>query len=276
MENSFGFIGAGNMGGAVARAVCSGLGAEKVLIFDPDANKSGKLSAETGCRVAESAGALALSADYIVLCVKPDLAAGVLRDLAPELCALSESGAHRVIVSIAAGISIADIARVLKEKDLMLPIIRLMPNTPLFVGRGMTVMACCPGVTDEERALVVKALSAGGEVLPIEEKLIDAATPVFSGSPAFVYMFIDALADGAVLAGLPRETALRLGAQAVLGAAAMVLETGKHPGQLKDEVCSPGGSTIVGVEELEKGGFRAAVASAVYEAYKKTAQLGKM
>lgn len=275
MGKKFGFIGAGNMGSAIAQAVCRGAGAENVLVFDTDANKSAALAAQTGCRAAESTAALAAGADFIVLCVKPNLVAPVLRSIYDELCTLSSSGEQRVIVSIAAGVSIADIAGVLAEKNLMLPTIRLMPNTPLLVGKGATVMAACPGVSEEDKTLMADALSAGGLVLPVEEKFINAATPVFSCSPAFVYMFIDALADGGVLAGLPREAALKLGAQAVLGAAAMVLETGKHPGQLKDEVCSPGGSTIVGVEELEGRGFRGAVSAAVYEAYKKTAQLGK-
>lgn len=109
----------------------------------------------------------------------------------------------------------------------------------------------------------------------IDEGYIDPATPVFSSSPAYIYMFIEALADGGVMAGLPRDKAQQFAAQALVGAATMVLETGKHPGQLKDEVCSPGGSTIVGVEALERGGFRHAVAMAVYEAYQKTRQLGK-
>ena len=128
---------------------------------------------------------------------------------------------------------------------------------------------------EEDVALLLEALAPGGLVSIIDESHIDAATPVFSCSPAYTYMFIEALADGGVMAGLPRDKAQKFAAQAVLGAATMVLETGKHPGELKDAVCSPGGSTIVGVEELEKSGFRAAAAAAVYEAYKKTTTLGK-
>ena len=164
---------------------------------------------------------------------------------------------------------------ILASKECTAPVIRLMPNTPVAVGKGMILLAKSEDASAEEVEAVKSALSEGGMVSETEEKYIDAATPVFSCSPAYVYMFIEALADGGVMAGIPREKAQLYAAQAVLGSAQMVLDTGKHPGQLKDEVCSPGGSTIVGVETLEKSGFRGAVASAVYEAYEKTAKLGK-
>ena len=150
-----------------------------------------------------------------------------------------------------------------------------MPNTPVQVAKGLMVMSALPQAPEQELDALESALLGGGVVERISESLIDAATPVFGCSPAYTYMFIEALADGGVMAGLPRAQAQRFAAQAVLGSAAMVLETGLHPGQLKDAVCSPGGSTIVGVEELEKSGFRAAVAAAVVEAYKKTKEIGK-
>lgn len=274
MDRKFAFIGVGNMGGAVAAAVCSGAGPENVLLFDPSTEKSAALAEKTGCLVAASAEAAVKDADYVVFCVKPNIIATVIRELLPALKCLEEKRIRRVIVSIAAGVAIADIASVLAEQGLEPPIIRLLPNTPVAVGHGTTVMAHS-GASEEEVELLKQALAPGGEVVSIQEKMIDAVTPVFSSSPAFTYMYIESLADGGVMAGVPRELAQRLAAQSVLGSAAMVLESGKHPGQLKDEVCSPGGSTIVGVEELEKGGMRGAVASAVYEAYKKTTQLGK-
>ena len=270
MEKTFGFIGAGNMGGAVAISACRALGAARVIVFDPDLAKTSALSAETGCSVASNLDDLVARADFIVLCVKPNMIDSVIETISPAIAA---AGGEKSIASIAAGVSISAIAEALAKGGLRLPIVRLLPNTPMTVGKGMTVLACCPGVSDEDKALICQALSAGGEVLELEEKLIDAATPVFSCSPAFGYMFIDALADGGVMAGLPRAQAICLAAQSLYGAAAMVLESGKHPAQLKDEVCSPGGSTIVGVEELEKKSFRAAVASAVFEAYKKTLTL---
>lgn len=275
MKEKFAFIGAGNMGGAVALAVCRGAGAANVLLFDPSTEKARALAKETGCLVAESAKEAVESADFAVFCVKPNIIAEVIRELLPVFKTLNEKGKRRVLVSIAAGVSISDIGAVLAEQGLELPIIRLLPNTPVAVGKGTTIMACSSAVTEGELELLEQAMAPGGEVIPIAEKMIDAATPVFSSSPAFTYMYIESLADGGVMAGVPRELAQRLAAQSVIGSAEMVLKSGKHPGQLKDEVCSPGGSTIVGVEELEKGGMRAAVASAVYEAYKKTTQLGK-
>lgn len=275
MDKKFAFIGAGNMGGAIAQAVCKGVGAENVLVFDPDIEKAKAMAEKTGCLAFDSAAAAVLAADFIFLCVKPNLIETVLRELLPSLSGGSSKGGRQCIVSIAAGVTIETIAQVLAEGELRLPIIRLMPNTPVSVGEGMIVMAGCPGVDESEYEQIKTALAPGGEVVLIAEKLIDAATPVFSCSPAFTYMYIEALADGGVLAGLPRDLAQKLAAQAVRGSATMVLETGKHPGTLKDEVCSPGGSTIVGVEELEKNGFRGTVSSAVEKAYEKTTQLGK-
>lgn len=275
MNKKYVFIGAGNMGGALAEAVCKGVGAENVIVFDPDLEKAKALAARTGCWPDESVESAARAADFLFLCVKPNLIAGVLRELLPVIAEVDKTGKQQTIVSIAAGVTINSIAEVLNEQGLRLPIIRLMPNTPVSVGAGMIVMAGCPGVSGEGYAAIKAALAPGGEVLAVDEKLIDAATPVFSCSPAFTYMYIEALADGGVLSGLPRDIAQKLAAQAVLGSAAMVLGTGKHPGKLKDEVCSPGGSTIVGVESLEKNGFRGAVSEAVSASFEKTKQLGK-
>ncbi|MFB0921427.1 MAG: pyrroline-5-carboxylate reductase, partial [Oscillospiraceae bacterium] len=230
--------------------------------------KTAELSKKTGCRVAASADEAASNAHFVFLCVKPNILHDTLRGICPVL-----SG--KVVVSIAAGVAKSSIKAVLAEAGLDLPVIRLMPNTPVAVGKGMILVSPDKDVLGEDIALVLEALAPGGLTSIIDESYIDAATPVFSCSPAYVYMFIEALADGGVMAGIPRDKAQSYAAQAVLGAAAMVLETGKHPGELKDAVCSPGGSTIVGVEELEKSAFRGAVASAVFEAYKKTTGLGK-
>lgn len=271
MKETFAFVGAGNMGGAIIEAVCRVQEPKKVVIYDRAAEKAAALSEKTGCTVAASAGEAVKSAYFVFLCVKPNVMAETLRNLAPFLV----KGGEKVIVSIAAGISTAAIAEMLAAADVHLPVIRLMPNTPVMVGKGLILMTATPDTPQEDIALLRKALSDGGETAVVSENLIDPATPVFSCAPAYVYMFIEALADGGVMSGVPREQAQRFAAQAVLGAAAMVLETGKHPGELKDAVCSPGGSTIVGVETLEKGAFRAAVSDAVFEAYKKTVGLGK-
>ncbi len=275
MENRFAFIGAGNMGGAMVRAACKGVGGENVFVFNRTADKVKELSKTTGCIFAESAHQAVQNGHFIMLCVKPKDIAAVLRGLFPALEEAVKAGKPKTIVSIAGGITIAAISDVLAEGGFDFPVIRLMPNTPVQVSKGLMVLSCLPTVPEQELQALEKAFEPGGTVERMDEAMIDAATPIFGCSPAYVYMFIEALADGGVKAGVPRATAQRFAAQAVLGSATMVLETGMHPGQLKDAVCSPGGSTIVGVEELEKSGFRAAVASAVYEAYIKTLQMGK-
>ncbi len=268
MTNTFAFIGAGNMGGAIIKAVCKAIGPGSVTIFDFSEEKVRALSAETGCSAAQSAGQAVEGAQFVFMCVKPQVFESALSGIADKLT-------DKVVVSIAAGVEIGKIKQILAAGGCDAPVIRLMPNTPVAVGKGMILMAKSEDVSENDALVLEKALSEGGLVCRTEEKLIDAATPVFSCSPAYVYMFIEALADGGVMAGVPRDKAQLFAAQAVCGAATMVLESGKHPGQLKDEVCSPGGSTIVGVEALENKGFRGAVAQAVYEAYKKTAELGK-
>ncbi|MEG1541456.1 MAG: pyrroline-5-carboxylate reductase, partial [Oscillospiraceae bacterium] len=270
MKDTFAFIGAGNMGGAVARAVCRAGAPERVIIFDKSSEKTSQLSEQSGCLVAESAEAAVRAAHFVFMCVKPNALAEVLTGL----CGVLSEDKSKVIVSIAAGVSTATISAVLAAQGLSLPVIRLMPNTPVMVGKGLILVAHNDLTDEADLALLETALSESGMVSRIDEAHIDAATPVFSCSPAYIYMFIEALADGGVMSGLPRDKSQLYAAQAVLGSAAMVMETGKHPGELKDMVCSPGGSTIVGVEELEKAGFRAAVTSAVYEAFLKTTRLG--
>ena len=269
MENTFAFIGAGNMGGAIIEAVCRAVEPKNVAVYDRCAEKVQALAEKTGCAPVSDALSAVRDARYIFLCVKPQVEKRAVAEIAPALTG------DKVIVSIAAGTPIASVKAMLSESGVTLPVVRLMPNTPVAVGRGLILMAKDETVSDADVQALCAALAPGGMVEPIDESLIDAATPIFSCSPAYIYMFIEALADGGVMDGVPRDKAQRFAAQAVLGSAAMVLETGKHPGELKDAVCSPAGSTIVGVETLERAGFRGAVASAVYNAYVKTTQLGK-
>lgn len=275
MKNTFAFIGAGNMGGAIIEAVCRATEPRNVFVYDRDMVKTAELSAKTGCSVSASADEATANAHFVFLCVKPNVLADALKGICHVLKECLKNSDEKVIVSIAAGVTKSAITAILENSGLALPVIRLMPNTPVAVGKGLILVSPENDVSEEDVALLLNALAPGGLTSLIDENYIDAATPVFSCSPAYTYMFIEALADGGVMAGLPRDKAQKFAAQAVLGAAAMVIETGKHPGELKDAVCSPGGSTIVGVEELEKAGFRAAAASAVYEAYKKTTTLGK-
>lgn len=275
MKSTFAFIGAGNMGGAIIEAVCRAVEPKNVFVYDRDTAKTTELSAKTGCCVADTAEDAAARSHFVFLCVKPNILADALKGICPVLKECLKNGDEKVVVSIAAGVPKNAITAILENSGLSLPVVRLMPNTPVAVGKGLILVSPEKDVTQEDVELLLAALAPGGLTSLIDESYIDAATPVFSCSPAYTYMFIEALADGGVMAGLPRDKAQKFAAQAVLGAAAMVLETGKHPGELKDAVCSPGGSTIIGVEELEKAGFRAAAASAVYEAYKKTTTLGK-
>lgn len=272
---SFGFIGAGNMGGAIARALCRGFEPKNVFVYNRHMEKSLELSQQCGCTPAKSAGEAIENAHFVFIGVKPHMFKDVFADLLPILKACADKGDKKVICSMVTGITTELMDEMLAGAGLELPVIRIMPNTPVTVGKGLTLMCSNGRVSEEEMAIFTKAMEFGGMILPIAETGLDSATPVFGCSPAFVYMFIEALADGGVMSGVPRKDAQLYAAQAVLGAAAMVLETGKHPGELKDNVCSPGGSTIVGVETLEKHGFRGAVAQAVFDAYQKTLLLGK-
>ncbi|KAJ0815812.1 putative pyrroline-5-carboxylate reductase [Helianthus annuus] len=177
----------------------------------------------------------------------------------------------KLLVSVAAGIKLKD----LQEWAGHDRFIRVMPNTPSAVGEGASVMSLGAGATQEDGEIIAKLFGAVGKVWKAEEKLFDAVTGLSGSGPAYIYLVIEALADGAVAAGLPRELALGLASQTVLGAASMATQTGKHPGQLKDDVTSPGGTTIAGVHELEKSGFRGILMNAVVAATKRSRELSQ-
>ena len=263
----YGFIGCGNMGGAVARAVCRGAGAGQVVLANRTAAKAQALAAELGCE-AVSSNAGAAACDFIFLGVKPQMMAGVLAEIAPVLAGRNTPF---VLVSMAAGLSMA---RLLEMAGGAYPIIRMMPNTPVAVGAGM-IQYCSQGVPDDRLQAWRQAMAPAGRLDEVSESQIDAASCVSGCGPAWAYQFIEALADGGVAAGLPRAKAQEYAAQMLLGSARMVLESGQHPGTLKDAVCSPGGSTIQGVRLLEERAFRGAVTDAVLAAYDKTLEMGK-
>lgn len=259
---TYGFIGCGNMGGAVARAVCRGAGAQQVVLANRTAAKAQTLAAELGCTAADNA-AVAQRCDVIFLCVKPQMMAAMLGDIAPLLAARITPF---TLVSMAAGLSIARI-REMAGGDY--PMVRMMPNTPVALGAGMT-QYCSDGVAPAVIEVLLAALAPSGRLDGVDEGQMDAASCVSGCGPAWVYQFIEALADGGVAAGLPRAKAQEYAAQMVMGSARMVLESGAHPGMLKDAVCSPGGSTIQGVRVLEQRAFRGAVTDAVLAAYEQT------
>ena len=268
MKQSFGFIGCGNMGGALARAVAKAVGGEQLMLSDAFAQKAESLAAELGGKAVDVA-TLANACDFIFLGVKPQGFEALFSEIAPVL---HERTRPFVLVSMAAGISISAVESMLGCKA---GIIRIMPNTPVSVGEGMILYDANAYVTDENLVDFCNALSMAGRLDRLAEEKIDAASALSGCGPAFVYLFAEALADGAVQCGLPREQALLYAAQTLYGASRLLIDSGKHPGELKDAVCSPGGTTIEGVRALEEGKFRASAMNAVIAAYEKTLKLKK-
>ena len=266
--NTFGFIGTGNMGGALARAVAKSVAPESIFLSDAWAEKAAALAAELGCSSCTVAE-VAEKCDFIFLGVKPQVMASMLDSIAPVLAARQQGF---VLVSMAAGVEISSL-RQMAGADF--PIIRIMPNIPASVGEGVILFDPTNNVPTEAVEAFQKALSGAGLVSPLPEKLIDAGSALSGCGPAFVSLFIEALADGAVTCGLTRQQAMDYACQTLIGTAKMLQSTGMHPGALKDAVCSPGGSTIAGVGALEAGGFRGTVMEAVIAAYDRTCELGK-
>ena len=260
-----GFIGCGNMGSAIIKGLLgSGVSPEEITASDARAESLENLAKETGiCKAANNTEVVRTS-DVIILAVKPQFLQEVLKEIKPEI------SREKLVMSIAAGKNMEFLTAGLGEDK---KIIRVMPNTPALVGAGITGFTTNGNVTAEDKERAFKILSSFGEAEEVPEKLMDVVTSLGGSAPAFVYMFIEALADGAVLDGMPRDKAYHFAAQCVLGSAKMVLESGKHPGELKDMVCSPGGTTIEGVRTLEDAGFRGIVMEAVHEATEKSKEL---
>lgn len=263
-KTKVGFIGCGNMGGAIARAI-SKISQTELYISEPNQEKAEQIASEIGCKISDG-NTICETCDFVFLAIKPNLFDAVV----PTLRSSLQKG-NATLVTMAAGVAIAKLEGLVGK----MPIIRIMPNTPVAVGKGM-ITWCKNELADAESVSEFKRLfSEAGTLDEIGENMIDAASAVAGCGPAFVYAFIEALADGGVQCGLPRDRAMLYAANTLIGAAETVLKTGKHPGLLKDEVCSPGGSTIEGMHALECAGFRGASAEAVITAYKKTKSLGK-
>ena len=258
-----GFIGAGNMGGALASAVAKS--GNQVFVSDTCAQKAEALAAEISGTAVSTAQIIA-ECDMIFLGVKPQVLPAVAEEIKGAL-ALRKDGF--CLVSMAAGVKLERLKSLFGD----VKIIRIMPNTPAAVGSGVILYALGSKADSCDEELLLEALSGAGSLNRLDEKLIDAATAVSGCGPAFVYMFIEALADGGVKCGLPRDKAQAFAAETLAGAAKLCLESKKHPGELKDAVCSPGGSTIAGVAALEECGFRASVIDAVEAAFKRTKEL---
>ena len=260
----YGFIGCGNMGSAIVAGLCHVT--KDIMVSD----RSGKarafaqtLSIEYGTNAQ-----IASQCDRIFLAVKPQMMEGVLQGIQSIL-----QTRKPILISMAAGLTIS---RLQEMAGTSLPVIRIMPNTPVAVGKGLVLHCRNELVSEDVMEDFLSDMRYCGILDAAEEKLFDAAGTVSGCTPAYFYMLIEAMADGAVACGVPRAKAMAYAAAAMSGAAEMVLQTGKHPGQLKDEVCSPGGSTIAGLRALEERGFRSAAAEAIVAACKRNGELGKL
>ncbi|QLH74629.1 MAG: pyrroline-5-carboxylate reductase [Methanomassiliicoccales archaeon] len=262
-----GFLGAGNM----AEALMKGLMAAKLA--DPEELIASEIWGPRrefihktyGIKVTDSNPEVVRSADVVILAVKPQQVPDVMRDVKADM-----DGRH-LLISIAAGVKISTIEGML---DPAVRVVRVMPNQACLVGASASAFSKGRSATKEDMALVQRILDSVGIAYPVEEKLLDAVTGLSGSGPAYVYMMIEAMADGGVLSGLPRDVAVMLAAQTLLGSAKTVLETKKHPGELKDMVASPAGTTIEGIRVLEEGGFRGLIIDAIEAGAKRSAELG--
>jgi pyrroline-5-carboxylate reductase len=261
------FVGGGQMAEALIGGVLSANLYEpgRIWATDPDPRRCDHLKQKYGVRTGSSNREAVGWGNIVVLAVKPQVLDGVLKEIGNEL-------PHALVVSVVAG---APIRRILDAGGHHTRVVRAMPNTPAMVHEGMTALAIGPGVQDEDATRVRNIFESVGKVVPVEERLMDAVTGLSGSGPAYVFLAIEALADGGVKMGLPRDIAGLLAAQTVLGAARMVLQTGQHPARLKDQVASPGGTTIAGLHRLEQGGLRATLIDAIEAATKRSQELGR-
>jgi pyrroline-5-carboxylate reductase len=263
-----GFLGAGKMATALAQGFArAGLVlARQMTASDPSPAARSAFAAKTGARTTGSNLEVVRGASVLVLAVKPDQVEAVLAEVRPGFTA------KHVLLSIAAGVPLARLEAGLGSGARL---IRAMPNTPALVGRSATAFAPGKAARAADSELARKLFSAIGLSVQVKEPLLDAVTGLSGSGPAYAYLMIEGLSDGGVAAGLPRDVATKLAAQTLLGSAQMVLETGMHPGSLKDMVTSPGGTTVEGLHELEKGGLRGTLMSAVRAAAEKSRKLGR-
>lgn len=266
MGEKIGFVGVGAMGSALLKGLINGgVNPDKIIATDVTEDKLQEAAGKYGFEAAADAMEVAVAARIIFLAVKPQDMKNMLKSIASAVTD------EHLLVSVAAGISTKDIE---KRFDSKVGVIRVMPNTPCLVGEGAMAVSGGKNVRDEDLKLVSSWLAEIGMVRVVPEKLMDAVTGLSGSGPAYVYSFIEALSDGGVLAGLPRDLATELAVQTVLGSAKMVMETGMHPAVLREMVTSPGGTTAAGLLELEAGGVRTAAIKAVRAAAERSKELG--
>ena len=268
MKQTFGFIGTGNMGGALALAAAKAVKADGLYLANRTPEKARALAAQLGCRVASTEDAA--KCGYVFLGVKPQMLQQLLSSLAPVLAARED---EFVLVSMAAGVTMADIQKMAGGNY---PVIRIMPNTPVAVGSGIILYDVTENVTEGALTGFLEAMKHAGLLDRLPETLMDAGTSVAGCGPAFAFLFMEALEEGGVRCGLPRDKARRYAQQMLLGASRLALETGKDPEQLRQAVCSPGGSTIEGVRSLQTDDLKESVARAVQASYRRNRELGKV
>ncbi|EHM44726.1 MULTISPECIES: pyrroline-5-carboxylate reductase [Hafnia] len=268
VDKKIGFIGCGNMGKAILGGLVASklVPAENITVYNRSAKSVEAISQEFGSRGANSADEVAKQADVLIVGVKPNMMANILGEIRDAL------KPNAIVVSIAAGVTLETLEFALKDGQ---KVVRVMPNTPALVNAGMSSITPNKQVSEDESALIVEIFSSFGRAEIVPEYLIHSVVGVSGSAPAYVFMFIEAMADAAVLGGMPRAQAYQFAAQAVMGSAKMVLETGKHPGELKDMVCSPGGTTIEAVKVLEQKGLRAAVMDAMQSCMAKSEEMSR-
>jgi pyrroline-5-carboxylate reductase len=272
------------MGFALMKGAAAVVGGANIGFADTDSEKAKAAASSLGASLYQSNLEAVVKGDYVFLAVKPQVVPQVLAEIAPVARERLAGRKPPVLISMAAGWNIEKIQAILGGSGInvpaerapvaSLPVVRIMPNTPALISKGMIALAASPEVPAKKIAELEKILGGAGIVDQLDERYMDAVTGLSGSGPAFVYLFIEALADGGVRAGLPRDKALRYATQTVLGSAAMVQETRKHPGELKDMVCSPGGTTIAGVAALEESAFRGTVIKAVEAAWRRSQELG--
>ena len=262
-----GFIGIGNMGFAMMNGAAKVFAKEELLYTDVNKSRLEEIAKETGILYANTNIELVKQVKYIILAVKPQYLDGVLDEIKNEV------SSEHVIIAIAPGIAIEYYKKILGEN---IKVVRAMPNTPALVNEGMSgICFSNDEFSKEEKEKICKFFDSFGKYEIVDENMMNAVVCASGSSPAYVYMFIEALADSAVKYGIPRDKAYTFAAQTVLGSAKMVLETGEHPGKLKDQVCSPGGTTIAAVSALEEYGFRSAIIKAADACYEKSVSFKK-
>jgi pyrroline-5-carboxylate reductase len=263
-----GFVGAGNMGEALIKGLLQAglVPADAIAAADPRGERLDQLARQYGIRAAADNGTLVRQSDVVILAVKPQIIGPVLREVA------SAVDERKLVISLAAGVPTRSLREHLPRAERL---IRVMPNTPALVLEGATAIARADGLREGDLDTAQELFGAVGRVVVLEEDAMDAVTGLSGSGPAYVAIVIESLADGGVKMGLDRTTAMTLAAQTVLGSAKLILETGAHPGQLKDMVASPGGTTIAGIAALEEGGVRRTFISAVERATQRSRELGR-